>query len=65
MSQLEVATAATPSGWSFARSFPPGDPQLPAIEALIRALGMRNVDDRALCLDACLRDVQEVGISDQ
>ena len=39
--------------------------QLPAIEALIRALGMRNVDDSALCLDACLRDVQEAGIGNQ
>ena len=44
---------------------PPGDPRLPAVEALIRALGMRTFDDSAIYLDACLRDVEEVGIGDQ
>ncbi len=44
---------------------PPGDPRLPAVEALTRGLGMRTFDDSAISLDACLRDVQEVGIGDQ
>ena len=44
---------------------PPGDPRLPAVEALTRALAMRTFDDSAISLDACLRDVQEVGIGDQ
>ena len=44
---------------------PPGDPRPPAVEALTRALAMRTFDDSAISLDACLRDVQEVGIGDQ
>ena len=43
-----------------ARSREPG-----LIEALTRAIGMRTFDDSAISLDACLRDVQEVGIGDQ
>ena len=39
---------------------PPGDPRLPAVEALTRALGTRTFDDSAISLDACLRDIQEV-----
>lgn len=42
---------------------PPGDPRLPAVEALTLALGMRTFDDSALSLDACLRDIQELGIN--
>lgn len=41
---------------------PPGDPRLPAVEVLTRALGMRTFDDSAISLDGCLRDFQEVGI---
>ena len=40
----------------------PGDPRLPAVEALTQALAMRTFDDSAISLDACPRDVQEVGI---
>ena len=39
---------------------PQGDPRLPAVEALTRALGTRTFDDSAISLDACLRDIQEV-----
>lgn len=41
---------------------PPGDPRLPAVEALTRALAMRTFDDSAISLDDCLREFQEVGI---
>ena len=35
---------------------PPGDPRLPAVEALTWALAKRTFDDSAISLDACLRD---------
>lgn len=41
---------------------PPGDPRLPAVEALTLELGRRTFDDSTISLDACLRDIQEVGI---
>lgn len=61
---------AITSGWGAGRArprltavqLPPGDPRLPAVEALTRALDMRIFDDGAISLDACLRDFQEVGI---
>lgn len=40
----------------------PSDPRLPTVEALTRAFGMRTFDDSAISLNACLRNIEEVGI---